>query len=129
MHDQLCHDQLLIWAKTGIGKGWCVVSDEMQPGRLGQVVRSWAMRFRRVETSADTEAAVLVELAIDAADMADRARYARDDRIYLAAATRLQTLIRAVVHGDSGNGYADTWADEMARAMGAGPGMGHTPQP
>ena len=98
--------------------------------RLGVTVRTWAERFRRDEASPDTEASVLVVLAIDAADMADRARNSRDDRVYLAAASRLQQLIRQAVHGNGGSssGTGDAWADEMARVMGSGPGMGNTPQ-
>jgi hypothetical protein len=96
--------------------------------RLGVTVRHWAERFRQAEANTDTEASVLVVLAIDAADMADRARNSRDDRIYLAAASRLQQLIRQAVHGSGdGTGTGDAWADEMARVMGAAPGMGNTP--
>lgn len=101
------------------------IPESAPDGRLGRVARVWAEKRRGV----DYEAAVLVELAIDAADMADRAREMQDDRLYLAAATRLQQLMKAALHDDDSNGSgSDPWSAAVAGAMGAGPGMGNTPK-
>lgn len=98
-------------------------------GRLGTAARRWAKQ-REESLIIDSQVSVLIQLAIDAADMADRARDDGEDRLYLAAASRLQQLMRAAIYDDgsggTGFGSGDPWAAEMARIMGSTPGMGNT---
>lgn len=81
---------------------------------------------------------ILVDLARDAAALADAARKAEDGRLYLSAAIRLQQLVDVVERrtrdGDSGGadadggvderGSDDDGADELALVLRSGPTMG-----
>lgn len=93
-------------------------------GRLGKATRAWAAVPR------PDSAAVLVELAKDAADLADAARSERNGAVYLRAAERLQSLIERVERssGDRGPGAGDAGDDggagELADELGAGPEVG-----
>lgn len=90
-------------------------------GRLGRVVRNWAEEARERPDSSRFLAAI-VELAVDAADIADQSR-ASDVRTYLAAATRLQHLMVVAERGrDDGSG--DPWAAEFERIVGSDPVLG-----
>lgn len=95
-------------------------------GRLAKATRAWS---ETVKARPDLPGAVLVmiELARDAADLADAARIEGDGRLYLAAAGRLQTLMaqaeRLASHDDDNN-RADDWSDELARLLGSAPSLG-----
>lgn len=98
-------------------------------GRLGRAARKWA-KERRESGDLGGSKLILVELAQDAADLADRARE-EDPRVYLAAASRLQQLIMAVERDRDGGRSAgpsdariDSWAAEMAELMRSGPNVG-----
>lgn len=96
-----------------------------RPGRLGAATRRWADALE-----VDGSRVVLVQLARDAADLADAARSAGEGSLYLSAASRLQQLMDRVERGsrDGDPGAAgvgaDDWARELARLMGAGPEVG-----
>ena len=97
--------------------------------RLGKATRDWVTNRRNASSALAGDILIMFELAIDAADMADRARTSGDDRVYLAAAMRLQQLIRAANYDDIGGagfGSGDPWSADLARAMGTGAGMGNT---
>lgn len=89
-------------------------------GRLGRVTRAWAAVPR------PGAAAILVELAKDAADLADAARSERNGAVYLSAAARLQSLVDRVERSSSGDRgcRGDDGDDGLADDLGAGPEMG-----
>ena len=92
-------------------------------GRLAKATRAWADSLR-VDGKLPGSAAILVELARDAANLADGARRAEDGRLYLSAATRLEALMtraERAVAGDRGRGASRDDGDDLADELGAGP--------
>lgn len=104
-------------------------------GRLSRSTANWAKLIKEREDVAGS-VLILVDLARDAAALADAARREEDGRLYLAAAARLQQLVDVVERrsgdGDSGSagggvddgGSEDDGADELALVLRSGPTLG-----
>lgn len=101
-------------------------------GRLSKATKSWADSVK-ARPDVPGSVLILVELARDAAGLADAARRAEDGRLYLSTASRLQQLIdlverrsrddRGDVGGGSGGAVEDGWAGELADVLRSGPSL------
>jgi hypothetical protein len=99
-------------------------------GRLVTATRKWADSLGD-GSDLPGSALILVELARDAANLADSARNAGDGRLYLSAAARLEALMvrcERAVSGDGGGGAAGDGVDDLADVMGAGPEVRDSPE-
>jgi hypothetical protein len=101
-------------------------------GRLAKAATRWAeLVLARADIPGSVglpgSVFVMVELARDAASLADAARSEGDGRLYLAAANRLQTIMaqaERLASRDDDRSGADDWSDELARLLGSAPTMG-----
>lgn len=92
-------------------------------GRLGRAVRAWV---KIEKDGAEPGRLVMLELIVAAADLADRARAAGQDRRELQALMRLSQWVGAVDRDRGGGGEpaGDDWADELAAVLRSGPSLG-----
>lgn len=91
-----------------------------RPGRLAKVTAGWADSVRD-RSDPGGSVLILLELALDAARLADAARRDGNGSLYLSAATRLQQLMDRVDRGVGRDGVESAGGDDLAAELGSGP--------